>query len=78
MQKCLKYIISNESVERYINSYIRRNINDSINNQRQKYQVNNNDIKVNINIDYHIVFENRNLLNIVIYKEIRYKDNKFK
>ena len=27
---------SNEEVERYINSYIRRNINDSINHERQK------------------------------------------
>ena len=68
---------SNESVERYINSYIRRNINDCVNYERQKYQVNNNDSKVNINIGYHIVFENKNLLNIVIYKEDRFKDNKF-
>jgi len=68
---------SNKSVERYINSYIRRNINDSINYERQKYQVNNNDFKVNININYHIIFENKNLLNIVIYKEERLKDNKF-
>ena len=68
----------NEDVARYINSYIRRNINDSINNQRQVAQIDNNHIKTNINIDYHIVFENRNLLNMVIYREIRYKDNKFK
>ena len=68
---------SNESVERYINSYIRRNINDCVNYERQKYQVNNNDSKVNINIGYHIVFENKNLLNLVIYKEDRFKDNKF-
>ncbi|WP_296645495.1 DUF3298 domain-containing protein [Romboutsia sp. 13368] len=68
----------NEDVERYINSYIRRNINDSINNQRQLSQIYNNNIKTDINIDYHIVFENRNLLNMVIYREIRYKDNKFK
>ena len=68
---------SNKSVERYINSYIRRNINDSINYERQKYQVNNNNFKVNVNINYHIVFENKNLLNIVIYKEERLKDNKF-
>ena len=44
---------SNKSVERYINSYIRRNINDSINYERQKYQVNNNNFKVNVNINYH-------------------------
>lgn len=68
----------NEEVERYINSYIRRNINDSINNQRQVSQIDKNAINTNINIDYHIVFENRNLLNMVIYREIRYKDNNFK
>jgi len=68
---------SNENVERYINSYIRRNINDSINHERQQSQLYKNDSKVNVNINYHIVFENKNLLNIVIYKEIRVKDNKF-
>ncbi len=69
---------SNEEVERYINSYIRRNINDSINHERQEYQLYKNNPKANVNINYHIVFENKSLLNIVIYKEIRYKDNKFK
>ena len=68
---------SNEEVERYINSYIRRNINDSINHERQEYQLYKNNPKANVNINYHIVFE-KSLLNIVIYKEIRYKDNKFK
>ncbi len=47
----------NEDVERYINSYIRRNINDSINNQRQLSQIYNNNIKTDINIDYHIVLK---------------------
>ena len=69
---------SNEEVERYINSYIRRNINDSINHERQESQLYKNNSKTNVNINYHIVFENKSLLNIVIYKEIRYKDNKFK
>lgn len=69
---------SNEEVERYINSYIRRNINDSINHERQESQLYKNNTKTNVNINYHIVFENKSLLNIVIYKEIRYKDNKFK
>lgn len=68
---------SNEEVERYINSYIRRNINDSINYERQKYQIYKNDYKSNVNINYHIVFENKNLLNIVIYKDIKCKNNKF-
>ncbi len=75
--KMPKIHYSNENVERYINSYIRRNINDSINDERQKYQLNRNGSKVNININYHIVFENKNLLNIVIYKDTRLKDNKF-
>lgn len=68
---------SNENVKRYINSYIRRDINYSINNKRQEYQLYKNNSKVNVNINYHIVFENKNLLNIVIYKDTRYKDNKF-
>ena len=69
---------SNEDVERYINSYIRRNINDSINHERQESQLYKDNPKTNVNINYHIVFENKRLLNIVIYKEIRYKDNNFK
>lgn len=68
---------SNEEVERYINSYIRRNINDSINYERQKSQICKSDCKSNVNINYHIVFENKNLLNIVIYKDIKFKNNKF-
>ena len=69
---------SNKEVERYINSYIRRNINYSINHERQESQLYKKNTKTNVNINYHIVFENKSLLNIVIYKEIRYKDNKFK
>ena len=68
---------SNEEVERYINSYIRRSINDSINHERQEYQLYKDNPKTNVNINYHIVFENKSLLNIVVYKEIRYKENKF-
>lgn len=69
---------SNEDVERYINSYIRRNINDSINHERQVSQIYREKPKTNVNINYHIVFENKNLLNIVIYKEIKHEDSKFK
>lgn len=68
---------SKQEVERYINSYIRRNINNSINYERQKYQLSKNNLKINVNINYHIVFENKNLLNIVIYKEIKDKNNNF-
>ena len=68
----------NEEVARYINSYIRRNINDYINHERQLSQIDYSRGKININIDYHIVFENRNLLNIVIYREIKSKDNNLK
>ncbi len=60
---------SNEIVERYINSYIRRNINDLINDERQYSQLNRKKSKANININYHIVFENKSLLNMVVYKE---------
>ena len=68
----------NEEVARYINSYIRRNINDYINHERQLSQIYYSRGKININIDYHIDFENRNLLNIVIYREIKSKDNNLK
>ena len=68
----------NEEVARYINSYIRRNINDYINHERQLSQIDYSRGKININIDYHIVFENRNLLNIVIHREIKSKDNNLK
>ena len=42
---------SNEEVERYINSYIRRNINDSINHERQESQLYKNNSKTNVNIN---------------------------
>ena len=60
---------SNEEVERYINSYIRRSINDSINHERQEYQLYKDNPKTNVNINYHIVFENKSLFKkkIVMY-----------
>lgn len=66
---------SNETVERYINSYIRRNINDLINDERQYSQLHRKKSKANININYHIVFENKSLLNMVVYKESKEGEN---
>lgn len=66
---------SNEIVERYINSYIRRNINDLINDERQYSQLHRKKSKANININYHIVFENKSLLNMVVYKESKEGEN---
>lgn len=61
---------SNSEVQRYINTYIRRNINEYVNHQRQESELNNNNEKKNIAINYNVAFEDGNLINIVIYKNI--------
>ncbi len=61
----------NKSVERYINSYIRININEYINNKRQESDIRIDKKKENININYHIGYEDENLINIIIYKDIK-------
>ncbi len=61
---------SNIEVERYINTYIRKNINEYINHQRQDIELNNYSEKVNISINYHVAFEDGNLLNIIIYRNV--------
>lgn len=66
------------NVERYINSYIRKNINEYINHQRQINEVNRNSYKETIDIDYHIVYEDESLLNIVIFKNIKWGEGEFK
>lgn len=67
----------NYEVERYINTYIRKNINEFINHQRQYTQLNKEKIKRNITINYHVPFEDSNMVNIVIYKSINTNDDKF-
>jgi len=58
---------SNIEVERHINAYIRKNINEYINHQRQDIELNNDSEKVDISINYNVAFENGSLLNIIIY-----------
>ena len=67
----------NKNVERYINSYIRININEYINNKRQNSDIRNDNIKENIDINYHIGYEDENLINIIIYKDIKYNKENF-
>ena len=67
----------NDEVERYINTYIRKDINEFINHQRQCTQLNKIKSKKSIDINYHVVFEDLNLINIVIYKNIDINKNNF-
>ncbi len=67
----------NYEVERYINTYIRKNINEFINHQRQYTQLNKEKVKKNISINYHVPFEDSNMINIVIYKSIETNKDKF-
>lgn len=69
---------NNRNVERYINTYIRKNINEFINKQRQISEISKRDYKEDISISYNISFENKNLLNIVIYKNINLDKEQFR
>lgn len=60
----------NREVERYINTYIRTNINKFINNQRQLGDISTDEEKYDVSINYHVAFENTDVINIVIYKNI--------
>ena len=76
--KTPKIHYENEEVERYINSYIRKDINEYINHQRQLSNINKSKSKINIDINYHVVYEDENLINIIIYKNINFNKNEFK
>ncbi|MEG0843198.1 MAG: DUF3298 domain-containing protein [Romboutsia sp.] len=58
----------NKEVERYINTYIRTDINNYINHQRQFSDIEDKKVKKNISMNYHVPFENSDIINIVIYK----------
>ncbi|MGL5330634.1 MAG: PdaC/SigV domain-containing protein [Peptostreptococcaceae bacterium] len=76
--KIPKIYYENKEVERYINSYIRKCINEYINHQRQLSEVNENDNnKKIIDINYHVVYEDDNLINMIIYKNIRWNKKDF-
>ncbi|MEG1312436.1 MAG: DUF3298 and DUF4163 domain-containing protein [Romboutsia sp.] len=68
----------NDRVERYINTYIRKSVNEFVNHERQKCEINEERKKVEININYHVAFEDCNLLNIIIYRNTNEKQKDFK
>lgn len=65
------------NVERYINTYIRTNINAYINDKKQNNDIRNNNNKEIIDINYHIGYEDENLINIIIYKDTKYDKSNF-
>jgi len=67
----------NKDIEKYINTYIRNNINEYINTKRQNNDIRNDNKKENIDINYHIGYEDENLINIIIYKDIKYDKENF-
>lgn len=66
----------NKSVERYINTYIRRNINQFVNLKKQEKDISKNNYS-DISINYHTIFEDKNILNIIIYKDMYINDKKY-
>ena len=76
--KLPKIHYSDDTVERYINSYIRKNINEFINKQIQLSYINNNTYKEYIDINYQIVYEDESLMNLIIYKNTKWDKNEFK
>lgn len=76
--KIPKIHYKNEEVERYINSYIRRNINEYINHQRQLNDISDSEYNEEIDINYHVVYEDENLINIIIYRNIKLENKEFK
>ena len=66
-----------KDIERYINTYIRKNINEFINLKKQKKDVSKNYRGEKIDINYHVVFEDKNVLNILIYKDVYIKNKKY-
>lgn len=66
-----------KDIERYINTYIRKNINEFINLKKQKKDISKNYRGEKIDINYHVVFEDKNVLNILIYKDVYIKNKKY-
>lgn len=69
------YYKDNKGVERHINSYLRKEINNFTNIKRQYNRLNLEKNYKTININYHIPFKNKDILNIVIYKELIENNN---
>ena len=66
-----------KSVERYINTYIRKNINEFVNSQRQINNIYKTSKKISVDLKYHMVFEDKQTVNIIIYKDINIDDKKY-
>lgn len=69
---------NNKDVEKNINSYIKKNIKEYINIQRQINKINTYSEKRNINISYSVVFEDRNIINIIIEKNTTWGEKDYK
>ncbi|WP_092923406.1 DUF3298 and DUF4163 domain-containing protein [Romboutsia hominis] len=72
-----KLYCDNKNAERYINSFIRNNINSYINHKRQDIELQNNKQKTNILLEYNLAFQSKDVINIVIVKETKSGKNKF-
>lgn len=67
-----------KQVERNINNYIRRNIKEYVNVQRQVNKINRYSQKHSINVSYSVVFEDENMINILIEKNTTWGKNDYK
>lgn len=68
----------NKKVEKNINSYIKKNIKEYINVQRQINKMNTYSEKRVINITYSVVFEDKNIINIIIEKNTSWGEKNYK
>lgn len=68
----------NKDVEKKINSYIKKNIKEYINVQRQVNKMNVCNEKRAINITYNVVFEDENIIDIIIEKNTTWGEKNYK
>lgn len=68
----------NKDVEKSINSYIKKNIKEYINIQRQINKMNTYSEKRAINISYSVVFEDENIINIIIEKNTTWGEKDYR
>lgn len=65
-------------VEKTINNYIKKNIKEYINVQRQVNKMNQYAEPLTINITYKVVFEDENIINIIIEKDTTWGKKQYK
>ena len=68
----------NKNVESIINSYIKKNIKEYINVQRQINKMSTYGEKKAINISYNVVFQDENIINIIIDKNTTWGQKDYK